>query len=112
MLWKILFFMILLRSLVNLFHFNMYILLYPDVVSDYICKVLRRNEPVVSWQMVQPILFFISHINVTDVCVTVPDVIRLYYLCYMVHNVIMKPCGYQRVTRSLCCGLLFEFQFW
>ena len=31
----------------------------------------------------------------TDVFVTEPDVIRLYYLCYMVHDVYMEPCGYQ-----------------
>ena len=49
-------------------------------MGDYICEVLRCNEPLVSWQMEQPILFFINYVNVTDVYVTEPDVIRPYYL--------------------------------
>ena len=60
------------------------ILLYPDIMGDYICQVLRCNEPHVSWQMEQPILFFISYINVTDVCVTESDVIRPYYFIYVI----------------------------
>ena len=56
-------------------------LLYPDVIGDCIYEVLRCNEPLVSWQMEQPIfLFFINYVNVTDVYVTEPDVIMLYYL--------------------------------
>ena len=54
-------------------------LLYPDVMVDYICEVLTYNEPLVSWQMEQPILFFINYVNVTDLYVTEPDVIRPYY---------------------------------
>ena len=48
-------------------------MLYPwcyythDVMGDYIYEVLRCNEPLVFWQMEQPILFFINYINVTDV---------------------------------------------
>ena len=45
-----------------------------------LCPDLRSNDPFVPWQMEQPILFFISYINVTDVCVTEPDVIGPYYL--------------------------------
>ena len=56
------------------------ILLCPDVMGDYIFEVLRCNEPLVSWQMEQPILFFINYIYVTNVCVAEPDVIRPYYL--------------------------------
>ena len=43
-------------------------------------RFLRCNEPHVSWQMEHPFLFFIKYINMTNVCVTEPDVIRPYYL--------------------------------
>ena len=42
-----------------------------------ICEVLRCDEPLVSWQMEEPILFFISYINVTDICVTEPMLLGL-----------------------------------
>ena len=41
--------------------------LYPDVMGNCICKILRCNGPLVSWQMEQPILFFNNYVNVTDV---------------------------------------------
>ena len=36
-------------------------------MHDYVNEVIRCNEPLVSWQMEQPILFFTSYVNVTDV---------------------------------------------
>ena len=36
-------------------------------MDDYIYEVIRCNEPLVPWQMEQPIFFFINYVNVTDV---------------------------------------------
>ena len=61
----ILYDIILFISAFLLFYFNfvyyviLMILLYRDVIGDYICEVLRCNDPLVSWQMKQPI--FILH---------------------------------------------------
>ena len=93
-LWKILFFMILFY----VFYVIPMMLLYPDVTGDYSYEVRRCNEPLVSWQIGQPIfLFFINYVNVTDVYIMSQSQMLLgliIYLCYMVHDVIMEPCGY------------------
>ena len=99
---KILFFMILFYSLVNLFYFVLiYILCYThDIMGDYICEVIRCNEPLLSWQMKQPILFFISNVYVNDVMPQGQMFLALIiYYCHMVHGVIMEPCWIQGVTR-------------
>ena len=36
-------------------------------MGDDVYEVIRCNESLVSWQMEQPILFFITYVNVTDV---------------------------------------------
>ena len=36
-------------------------------MGDYVYEVIRCNEPLVSWQMEQPISLFIDDVNVTDV---------------------------------------------
>ena len=69
MLWKILFFMILYYSFYKfiLFHIIYILCLTHDVMGDYVYEVLGCKEPLVFWQMEQPILFFINYVNVTDV---------------------------------------------
>ena len=58
--------MILFYSLVNLFCFILICILCHtyDVMGDYICELLRCNEPLVLWQMEQP--FFILIKNTGD----------------------------------------------
>ena len=72
-------------------------------MGDYICEVLRCNEPLISWQMEQPILFFIKYVNVTDVMSQGQMLLALiiYYYYYMVHDVIIEPCGYQGSHQAL-----------
>ena len=61
--------MILFYSITNLFYFILIcVLCYTHgVMSNYIYEVLRCNEPLVSWQMEQPIFFFADYVNATDV---------------------------------------------
>ena len=108
MLWKILFFMILFYSLVNLFYFNFYFMFSPwcyythDVMGDYICEVIRCYQPLVSWQMEQPILFFIIYVEVTDVMSQGQMLLALIiYYCHMVHGIIAEPCGSQGGHQAL-----------
>ena len=73
-----------------------------DVMGDCICEVLRCNEPLVSWQMEQPILFFINYVNVTNVMSQGQMLLALIiYYCHKVHDVIMEPCGYQGHHQAL-----------
>ena len=104
MLWKILFFMILFYSLVNLFYFILIsILCFPhDVMGDYICEVIRCYQPLVSWQMEQPISFFINYVKVTDVMSQGQMLLALIiYYCHMVHGIIAEPCGSQGGHQAL-----------
>ena len=55
------------------------------IACTFLILILGCNECRASWQMEQPILFFINYVNVTDVYVTEPDVIRPYYL-FMSHG--------------------------
>ena len=74
----------------------------------YICEVLRCNEPHVSWQMEQPILFFINYVYVTDVTSQSQMLLALIvYYCYMAHDVIMEACRYQGGHQALVFWTVF-----
>ena len=53
-------------------------------MADYVYEVIRCNEYLVSWQMEQPILFFISCVNVTNVMSLGQMLLALiiYYFCH------------------------------
>ena len=102
MLWKILFFMIL-------FYFILWCYYTHDAMVDYVYEVIRYNEPLVSWQMEQPILIFISYVNMTDVTsLGQMSLALIIYCCYYGSWCYYETMWVSGVTRSWCCGLLFE----
>ena len=51
-------------------------------MGDYVCEVIRCNEPLVSWQMEQPILLLINYVNVTDIMSLGQMLLALIIYCY------------------------------
>ena len=97
MLWKILFFMILFIHLIN------FILFY-DVIIPVMLGVIMfmRAQDI----MKQPILFFITYINVTDVMSLGQMLLPLLFIVVIrVHGVIVET-WISGVTKPWCCGLL------
>ena len=82
-------------------------------MGDYVYEVIRCNEPLVSWQMEEPILFFISYVNVTDVMSLGQMLVALIiYCCYYGSCFYYGTMWVLGVTRPWCCRLLFEFKLW
>ena len=71
-----------------------------DVMGDYVYDVIRCNEPFVSWQMEQPILFFINMLMWLTLC----HWARCYYpllfiVIIMVHVLLWN--NYQSLNRNI-----------
>ena len=84
-----------------------------DVMGDYVYEVMRCNEPLVSWQMEQPILLFINDVNVTDVMSLGQMLLALIISCCHYGSwCYYRTMWVSGVTRLWCCGLSLEFEFW
>ena len=81
-------------------------------MGDYVYEVIRCNEPLVSWQMEQPILFFITYVNLTDVMSLGQMLLALIiYCCHYGSWCYSKTMRVSGVTKHWCCGMIFEFKF-
>ena len=81
-------------------------------MGNYLYEVIRCNEPLVSWQMEQPILFFITYVNVTDVMSLGQMLLPLLFIVVsMVHGVIVESCGFQGSPSPGVVGCYLSLSF-